>query len=99
MNDQTRIPAGVIPATWLGRLVATLIAVGLAVIGLFFLAFALIAAALLATLMIARIWWIARKLRARRDAGVIEGSYVVEAESKPALQAGTVDSVAPPKTR
>jgi hypothetical protein len=44
--------------------------------------FALVAAALIATLVIARVWWIARKLRGRRDAGAIEGTYSVEADTR-----------------
>ena len=85
MNYKTRIPAGILPASWPGRLLATLVAAGLAVVGFFFLVVALIAAAVIAAVVIARIWWIVRKLRARRDAGVIEGTYSVEAEPTPAL--------------
>ena len=80
MNEQMRT-AGILPTTWLGRLLSVVIAGALAVAGLFFLMFALIAAATIAVCVIARIWWISRKLRAQRDAGVIEGTYSVETES------------------
>lgn len=85
MNYKTRSPAGILPRSWLGRLLATLVATGLAVVGFFFLVVAMIGAALIAAVVIARIWWIARKLRARRDANVLEGTYSVEAEATPAL--------------
>jgi hypothetical protein len=97
MIYQTRIPAGVVPRTWLGRLAAALIAASLAVVGLFFLVFALIAAALIAALAIARIWWVSRKVRAQRDAGAIEGSYSVEVESTRVLPSEDTGSVTPPR--
>jgi hypothetical protein len=91
MNHQTRIPPGIIPTTWLGRVSATLVAAGLAVVGLFFLAFALVAAALIAGIVIVRIWWALRKVRAQREAGVIEGSYSVETNATPAVISGESD--------
>jgi hypothetical protein len=100
MRYQTRIPSGVVPQTWWGRLAATLLAVSLAVIGLFFLVFALIAAILIAALVIARIWWLSRKLRVQRDASVIEGAYSVEVEPTRTLPAENAESVArPPDSR
>ena len=100
MSYRKRIPAGMIPQTWLGRVAAALIAASLAVIGLFFLVFALVAATLIAVLVIARIWWVSRKLRAQRDASVIEGAYSVEVESTPALPAERAESVTrPPDSR
>ena len=100
MSNQKRIRAGVIPQTLLGRLAAALIAASLAVIGFFFLVFALIAAMLIAGVVIARIWWVSRKLRAQRDASVIEGAYSVEIESAPALPAEHAESVTrPPDSR
>jgi predicted lipid-binding transport protein (Tim44 family) len=100
MRYQTRIPAGVVPQTWWGRLAATLLAVSLAVIGLFFLVFALIAAMLIGALVIARIWWLSRKLRAQRDATVIEGAYSVEVEPTRTLPAENAESVTrPPDSR
>jgi predicted lipid-binding transport protein (Tim44 family) len=100
MSYRKRIPTGVIPQTWLGRVAAALIAASLAVIGLFFLVFALVAATLIAVLVIARIWWVSRKLRAQRDASVIEGAYSVEVESAPALPAERAESVTrPPDSR
>ena len=80
MNSQTQIPGNILPATWVGRVIATLVAASIAVVGLFFFAFALIAATVLAIIIAARIWWVSRKLRAQRDDGVIEGSYSVETE-------------------
>ncbi len=96
MIYQTRIPVGIVPRTWSGRLAATLIAASLAVVGLFFLAFALVAAALIAALALARIWWVARKVRAQRDSGVIEGSYSVEAASIRVIRPENTDSIPPP---
>lgn len=80
MNSQTQIPGNILPASWLGRVIATLVAASVAVVGLFFFAFALVAAAVLAIIVAVRIWWVSRKLRARRDQDVIEGSYSVESE-------------------
>jgi len=97
MSYRSRIPAGVVPQTWLGRLAAALIAASLAVIGLFFLVFALIVATLIAALVVARIWWVSRKLRAKRDASVIEGAYSVEVESAPVLPAERAESVTRPQ--
>src|SRR4051794_18416022 len=85
MINQTRIPPGILPRTLLGRLAAALIAASIAVVGMFFLVFALIAATVLGAIVIARIWWISRKVRAQRDANVIEGSYSVQVESLPSL--------------
>ena len=96
MLYQTRIPAGVIPNTWYGRVAAVLIAAALAVVGLFFLAFAAVAAALIAVLVLVRIWWVARRLRAQRDAGVIEGSWSVEADPTRALRGARPESNVPP---
>lgn len=90
MNFRSRVPPGLFPSSMLGRLLAALLTASLAIVGLFFLAFALVAAASIAAVVIARLWWVARKLRAQRDASVIEGSYSVEADSTPALDdAGT----------
>jgi membrane protein implicated in regulation of membrane protease activity len=80
MNSQTQIPGSILPAGWLGRVVATLVAASVAVVGLFFFAFALVAAAVLASIVALRIWWVSRKLRTPKDDGVIEGSYSVEPE-------------------
>src|SRR3954463_8135372 len=91
INFQTRLPTGLFPASVLGRLLAALLTISLAIVGLFFLAFALVAAAVIAGVVMARLWWVTRKLRAQRDAGVIEGSYIVEADATPRL-AETKDS-------
>ena len=99
MNHQTRIPPGIIPTTWLGRVSATLVAAGLAVVGLFFLAFALVAAALIAGIVIVRIWWALRKVRAQREACVIEGSYSVETDATPAVISGESDPPVRPADR
>jgi len=99
MMHQTRIPPGIIPRNWLGRVSATLIAAGLAVVGLFFLAFALVAAALIAGVVIVRIWWALRKLHAQREAGVIEGSYSVETDATPAVISGEIDPAVLPADR
>ena len=99
MIHQTRIPPGVIPRTWLGRVSATLIAAGLAVVGLFFLAFALVAAALIAGVVIVRIWWALRKVRAQREADVIEGSYSVETDAPSAVISGDIDPAVLPADR
>ena len=80
MNHQTRIPANLLPTTWMGRLIAAIVVASLAVAGLFFLAFALVAAAVLASIVAVRIWWLLRKLRTQRDKDVIEGSYSIESE-------------------
>jgi predicted lipid-binding transport protein (Tim44 family) len=92
MMNQTRIAPGLIPRTLIGRVAAALIAASIAVVGLFFLMFALIAATVLGAIVIVRIWWISRKLRAQRDADVIEGSYSVQVESPPSLPAKGPDS-------
>jgi len=99
MIHQTRIPPGIIPRTWLGRVSATLIAAGLAVVGLFFLVFALVAAALIAGVVIVRIWWGLRKLRAQREADVIEGSYSVETDAPPAVISRETDAAVLPADR
>ena len=99
MMNQTRVPPGIIPRTLLGRVAAALIATSIAVVGLFFLVFALIAATVLGAVVIARIWWISRKLRAQRDAGVIEGSYSVHVESPPSLPAQGSDARGPVRDR
>ena len=80
MNYQTRIPGSLLPTTWMGRLIATIVAAALRVAGLFFVAFALVAAAVLALVVAVRIWWVVRKLRTQRDNEVIEGSYSIESE-------------------
>jgi hypothetical protein len=92
MNYQTRIPTGVFPDTWIGRVIATLVAAGLAVVGLFFVAFALTAAAVVAAIVVARIWWVSRKLRVQRDKDVIEGSYSIESEHMQAVHVEIPDS-------
>ncbi len=74
-------PPGFFPRTWLGRLLSALVTLALVVAGVFFLAFALAVAAVIATLVLARFWWISRKLRKRRNADVIEGSYTVEVDT------------------
>jgi predicted lipid-binding transport protein (Tim44 family) len=99
MVNQTRIPPGILPRTLLGRVAAALIAASIAVIGLFFLVFALIAAAVIGAIVIVRIWWIARKLRAQRDADVIEGSYSVQVESPPSLPAQGGEASGPRRDR
>lgn len=83
MNYQSRISASLLPTTWIGRLIATIVAASVAVVGLFFLAFALVAAALLATIVAVRIGWLLRKLRMQRNKDVIEGSYSIESEKPP----------------
>jgi predicted lipid-binding transport protein (Tim44 family) len=80
VDYQTRLTGGVLPTTWMGRLVATIMASALAVAGVFFVAFALTAAAVIATIIALRVWWILRKSRMQRDDHVIEGSYSVESE-------------------
>ncbi len=70
--------SNVVPRSWLGRLLSALITLALVAVGAFFLFFALVAAALIAVGVLGRIWWVARKLRKQRDAGVIEGTYTVE---------------------
>jgi predicted lipid-binding transport protein (Tim44 family) len=95
--NQTRMFSTVLPATWFGRLIAALIAGCLAIIGLFFLAFALVAIALIAAGVLARLWWVARKLRAQREAGVIDGVYSVEIEATPAIGAESTRSMTPDK--
>ncbi len=92
MNYRTQIPADIVPRSWLGRLIAVLIAAGLAVVGLFFIAFALVAAAGVAVIVVARIWWVSRKLRARQDNVVIEGAYSVEPERIQAVHAESANS-------
>ena len=87
MMNRTGLPPGIIPRTLLGRVAAGLIAASIAIGGLFFLMFALIAATMLGAVFIVRFWWLARKLRARRDADVIEGSYSVQVEAPPSLPA------------
>jgi predicted lipid-binding transport protein (Tim44 family) len=99
MIHQNRIPPGIIPKTWLGRVSATLVAAALAVVGLFFLAFALVAAALIAGIVIVRIWWALRKLRAQREADVIEGSYSVETDATPAVISADIDPAVLPTDR
>jgi len=99
MIHQTRIPPGIIPRTWLGRVSATLIAAGLAVVGLFFLVFALVAAALISGVVIVRIWWTLRKVRAQREADVIEGSYSVETDAPPTVISRETDPAVLPADR
>ncbi len=74
-----------VPTTLLGRIVSALVTLALIVSGFFFLIAALIGGAIVATVVLARIWWISRKLRARRDDGVIEGTYTVESEVTPRI--------------
>ena len=99
MIHQTSILPGIVPRTWLGRVSATLIAAGLAVVGLFFLAVALVAAALIAGVVIVRIWWALRKVRAQREADVIEGSYSVETDAPSAVISGDIDPAVLPADR
>ena len=80
MNNQTRIAGNAFPTTWIGRLVATIAAVALAVAVLFFLAIALIAATVIVAIVALRIGWMVRKSHAQRDDDVIEGSYSIESE-------------------
>ncbi|MCE9642586.1 MAG: hypothetical protein K8S22_20910 [Betaproteobacteria bacterium] len=98
MNSQTQIPGNILPATWVGRVIATLVAASIAVVGLFFFVFALVAAAVLAIIVAARIWWVSRKLRAQRDQDVIEGSYSVEREPVQPLSSEDVGSSTLPPT-
>lgn len=74
------------PTSLLGRILSALLTVALLVTGFFFLMFALIAGAVIATIVLARIWWISRKLRARRDETIIEGDYTVEATPDPRIE-------------
>ena len=80
MNHQTQIPPRFLPSTWVGRVIAAVVAASLAVVGLFFITFALIVAGVFAAVVAIRIWWVIRKLRAQRDNDVIEGSYSVASE-------------------
>ena len=89
----------VLPASWVGRVIATLMAVTLAVIGFFFVAFALIAAAIVAAVVAARMWWVFRKLRAQQNAQVIEGAYSVEVEQTQAIESDTASRGALPLDR
>lgn len=95
MNTRTRAPA-VLPTSWIGRLIAVLLAIALAVAGLFFIAFALMAAAIVAAVVAARMWWVFRKLRAQRNAQVIEGAYSVELEQIDTIDANSTSCGAPP---
>lgn len=98
MNTRTRAPA-VLPTSWIGRLIAALLAIALAVAGLFFIAFALMAAAIVAAIVAARMWWVFRKLRAQQNAQVIEGAYSVELEQTQAIEPDTASRVALPPDR
>jgi predicted lipid-binding transport protein (Tim44 family) len=92
MVYNARISTQFLPATWYGRLFAALIAVALAVIAVFFVAFALIAGMTVAALIAGRLWWLRRKLRARQDEGIIEGSYTVESAQVLTVQPDGADS-------
>ncbi|MEO7726874.1 MAG: hypothetical protein ABIS45_06440 [Burkholderiales bacterium] len=72
-----------LPASLIGRFMTGLIAVGLVVMALFFLAFALAVVGIGAAAVTGRLWWLRRKLRAQRDANVIEGSFSVESGQLP----------------
>ncbi len=98
MNARTRAPA-VLPTSFIGRLIAALFAIALAVAGLFFVAFALIAAAIVAAVVATRMWWVFRKLRAQQNAQVIEGAYSVELERTQAVEPDTSSTGALPPDR
>ncbi len=81
MDNPPRFTVSYLPKSLLGRVLSALITLAIIIAGFFFLMFALIAAAVVAAVVLTRLWWISRKLRARRDAGVIEGTYTVEGET------------------
>jgi predicted lipid-binding transport protein (Tim44 family) len=91
MNFQTRLFPRIFPSTWFGRLAASLIIAAVVIIGLFFLVIAVVAGSLIAAAVLARLWWVARKLRSRRNARVIEGSFSVDRAYVPAISSTVSD--------
>ena len=65
------------PTTWLGKLAFGAIALSLAVLAFFFLTVALVAGAIVGLALLARLWWLARKLRRERKDAAIEGEYTI----------------------
>lgn len=78
MRQRTTLKLEVVPQTWIGRLIAALIAVVLFLLAFFFLAVALIAGAIVAAVVILRILWVIRKARRQAAEAVIEGAYSVD---------------------
>jgi uncharacterized membrane protein len=64
-------------ANWLERIVYTIGGLAVVVMGFFFLTVAFIVGALLALAIIARVWWIARKVKRAQNRDIVEGEYKV----------------------
>jgi hypothetical protein len=63
--------------SWPERILLGIMAVAIVVLGFFFLTVALVAGAIVAAVVLARIWWLARKVRAAQRDEAIDGEYVV----------------------
>ncbi len=91
MNFQSRFLQSIFLSSRLSRLIAILIIATVVVMGVFFLVFALVVGALMGTVIFGRLWWLTRKLRVRRNGGVIEGSFWVEPKSQRTIVDGKTD--------
>ena len=69
-------------ATWLERVLYTIGGVVVLFTGFFFITVAFVVGALLALVIIARIWWIARKVKRAQNRDVVEGEYKVVERSE-----------------
>jgi predicted lipid-binding transport protein (Tim44 family) len=92
MKHRTTFKLEVFPQSWIGRLVAALIAGVLFLLAFFFLAAALVAGAIVAAVVILRIMWLIRKVRRQAAEAVIEGAYSVEPKER--LTAGVATDTA-----
>lgn len=63
--------------SWPERILLGIVTVAIVVLGFFFLTVALVAGAIVAAVVLARIWWLARKMRAAQRDAAIDGEYVV----------------------
>ena len=70
----------ILPATWLGRLLATAVAMVVLILAFFFLTFVLVAVGVMILVALVRMLLPAPKTRGQTPDGSIEGEYTVESE-------------------
>lgn len=81
----SKSPLDIVPRTFLGRVLAALVALVVIVLGFFFLAIALAVAAVVVFVAVVRVMWLLHRARReadrRRDSRTIEVEYSVREET------------------
>jgi hypothetical protein len=80
MTQRIKIQSFGFPQTWLGRLVAGILAAALLVLAIFFFFVFLVVAGVVILGISLRLLWRARKFRKQASEDVLEGEYSVEPE-------------------